>query len=286
MAPTRSEFLAALGSAGAAPIPITAKPSTLVAGAAVRLVGHPNLTSEYAGFAYEKNNVYAPLFSKTNTNLQNLVRNLGSTLFRIGGTSVDDTTWQNFGPGLNAAGQTVSQADIVRLKSFLQGADARVIYGLPLKAQNFAAIAEEAFYAAQILGPSLYGFSLGNEANFYGLSIDRLIQLFQRAISTIRSRVPSARVVAPNFAYVAGGTQQIAAALGSQIDLVTTHYYIGPADKASFLQLLYPDGYLTYTAQTLQSYASKALFGSRVSEAGNFYGGGALGYSNTFATSL
>src|SRR5208337_1323284 len=98
-------------SAGAAALP--AYKTTSTATVSVGPTSGLSLDSTFAGFSYEKSILSEPLFDSGNKVLIQLFQNLGPGILRIGGNSVNKTTWDPNGTGLTAG--STSPADVDRL---------------------------------------------------------------------------------------------------------------------------------------------------------------------------
>ncbi len=72
----------------------------------------------FAGLSYEKSQMANPFFSPGNTDAIGLFKLIGPSLLRIGGNSVDKTTWMPNGAG-RTSGQ-VAPSDIDALAGFLK----------------------------------------------------------------------------------------------------------------------------------------------------------------------
>lgn len=106
--------------------------------------------------------------SASHPSLVRLMRLLGPSVLRIGGSSVDLSWWTSSGePAPPWATNTVTPADLSRLRSLLDATGWRVLLGVDLGHFEPARIADEAHVAQQILGPDLLGIEIGNEPNSY-----------------------------------------------------------------------------------------------------------------------
>jgi len=255
------------------------------------------LNSTFAGFSYEKSQVSKPFFSAGNTALVKLFQRLGPSILRVGGNSVDKTTWNPSGAGLTSG--TVAPADIDRLASFLRAADWQVIYGMNLASNTPGQMASEAAYAAQSLGDRLYGYEIGNEPDLYHSNGDRpstytfsdFLSEWQSYAGAVRAQVPDAAFTGPAAASNTNGyTIPFAKAEASVLKLLTQHYYRanGQSPTSTLTLLLSPDPNLPGTLQALSSAAQQyhVAEGFRLAEANSFYNGGAPGVSDAYGTAL
>jgi hypothetical protein len=133
---SRRETLYCLGALGAGAIlprnltgaaqPVPTGPLTpatvTISATAIGAIG-----SAFAGLSYEKDQMANPLFSPQKANASGLFKLIGPSLLRIGGNSVDKTTWtaNGAGPSLDATtGVTIQGASIQPNGAFTPGAPA------------------------------------------------------------------------------------------------------------------------------------------------------------------
>jgi hypothetical protein len=250
-----------------------------------------------AGLSYEKSKLSSGFFNAGNSTLIGCFARLGSSILRIGGNSVDQTTWTPAGAGSTAG--LVAPADIAGLAAFVQSAGWRVIYGINLGTNTPAAAAAEATVAAQALGANLYGFEIGNECDLYhgnGIRpITYTLADFEAEWSTyasaIRASVPNAPLTGPASAGSVGSwTVPFASAEASSIKLLTQHYYRanGQLPTSTIALLLGGDPNLAGELAQLRTAASGngIAGGYRLAEANSFYNGGAPNVSDAYGTAL
>jgi hypothetical protein len=107
--------------------------------------------------------------SSEHIRLVRLMRLLGPSVLRIGGNSVDASWWTSSGEPAPAWTQnTVTPADLIRLRGLLSATGWRVLLGVDLGHFEPARAADEALYARRILGSRLLGVELGNEPDDFG----------------------------------------------------------------------------------------------------------------------
>lgn len=243
---------------------------------------------DFAGFSYEKDRVGARMFNARNTDLVRLFRLLGPSLLRIGGNLVDMTTWNPDGPGGNA--KEVSPSDVRELAMFARATGWKVIYGINLRTNTPAAAAEEAEVAARLLGRELVAFEVGNEPNVYVKTWPEYEALFTSFADAIRAKVPDARFDGPGeanktaWAMDFGRTQKDRGAV-----ILSTHQYIARNTEASIPGMLASNksGRLPNASAAMQkAWSANGIRQWRVTEANNYYHGGADGVSNVQAAAL
>jgi hypothetical protein len=248
----------------------------------------------FAGLSYEKSSMGVPRFTPDNAKLIGLFKRLGTSLLRIGGNSVDRTLWVPGGTG--RTGGQVAPADVDALAGFLEATGWSVLYGVNLATSTPSAAADEVAYAAQSLGDSLHGIEIGNEPDLYGghyfpswnlQDFELRWQQFRTAILQAAPHValtgPASASSIPTWTLPFGqyvGKQQIA--------LLTQHYYRGsgqsPSATASYL--VSPDAALVKDLSELQQGATQIGVPYRLAETNSFFGGGAPGVSNSYASAL
>jgi hypothetical protein len=296
---TPAYAVAAATTAPATPTP-SATPSgpSLAASIAIsRASTSGTVPAALAGLSYEKATISSGLFSATDTTLIGCFTRLGPSILRIGGNSVDKTTWTPAGAG-RTSGQ-VAPADIAGLAAFVQATGWRIIYGINLGANTPAAAAAEATVAAAAFGATLYGFEIGNECDLYKsngfrpatYTVSDFITEWASYAAAIRGSVPNAPLTGPASAGSIGSwTVPFAAAEAAGIRLLTQHYYrANGQDPTSTISLLLAgDPNLPGELAQLQSASTSDNIanGYRIAEANSFYNGGAPNVSDAYGTAL
>ncbi|KWF83500.1 hypothetical protein WL93_21890 [Burkholderia diffusa] len=251
------------------------------------------------------------LFTSNNVALISLFKQLGPGVLRIGGSSVNKTTWNSSGSGGTAG--SIAPADVDNLAGFLQKTGWKVIYGINFATETTGQMSSEVAYATVALGSSLIGFELGNEPDLYASTGLRpstytfadFLNEWNTDAAAIRSAVPTAVFAGPASSWdYKKYTVPFAQAERSNIGLLTHHNYIGsscPNATTGYAPSI--SGMLASVAGTtglLQTLASAAatngIFGgARMAEANSYYSctqsngtglSGAPGVSNAFASAL
>jgi hypothetical protein len=239
--------------------------SVTVLGASGASVG-----AAFTGLSYEKGYFSSePLFVGLNTNLIGMFKRLGTSLLRIGGSSVDETVWNVSGSG-QTAGQ-VAPKDVNGLAAFLQATGWKCLYGVNLGgaatgATTPALAAAEVAYVVKTLGSSLYGVEIGNECDLYatsyypnGWTLSAFEALWEQFRSAIVAAAPGVAMTGPasggSIPYwtVPFGEQ----ATSQQISLLTQHYYRanGQDPSSTADELVSVDTVLPGQCQQLQAAA-------------------------------
>jgi hypothetical protein len=166
--------------------------------------------------------------------LVRLMRQLGPSVLRIGGDSVDFSWWTSSGELPPPwATSIVTPADLSALHGLLVATGWRAMLGVDLGHFEPARAADEARYARHILGASLLGIEIGNEPNVYGTK-DGLRQPtygFAEYLSELEAYRRSLGTTVPGIAlYGPALTQKNMwlTPMGSAVDMfteITQHYY-------------------------------------------------------------
>jgi hypothetical protein len=252
------------------------------------------MPARFVGLSYEKSKLSQPLFSGSNSDLIGLFNRLGASLLRIGGNSVDETTWNASGPG-QTAGQT-APSDINALAAFIQATGWNVLYGVNLAQSTPAAAAAEVAYAAQALGANLFGIEIGNEPDLYAghyfpstWNFSDYLALWQSFAAAILAQTPGVPLTGPVVATNTAWFNSFAQAEGKSVALLSAHYYRANGQSASSTidaLISYPDTKLENYLAALEPAATAAGVPFRIAETNSFYNGGAPNVSDSYASAL
>jgi hypothetical protein len=283
------------GSSSTGPLsqPIPSGPVT-AATVSISSTQSGTMPASFVGLSYEKSSLSEPLFSGSNTNLIGLFERLGPSLLRIGGNSVDETSWNPNGPG-RTSGQT-APSDIDALAAFLSSSGWRVLYGVNLAQSTPDVAASEVAYAAQAFGSNLLGIEIGNEPDLYpgvyfpsSWDFADYLALWQSFASAILAQTPGVPLTGPAISGATSWFSSFAQAEGKNVALLTAHYYRGNGqDPSSNIQELisYPDTNLEAYLAALEPPAAAAGVPFRLAETNSFYNGGAPNVSDSYASAL
>jgi hypothetical protein len=252
------------------------------------------ISQGFLGLSFEKSHLTDNFFRPDHAPLVALFRLLGPGVLRIGANDADRTTWDPAAVPVmgGTISRTVGAAAVDALAAFVKATDWRVIYALNYKTGAPDNAGAEAKYVAAKLGPSLYGFELGNEINLARLAYPEARAKWEALASAVRAQVPGAPLIGP--ATNPSGLQTylvpFAKDEAAQVVLLTHHYYRGSgSDPASTIdKLLSPDPHLLDVLGTLASAAStnKIRDGFRLGETASFSSHGAPGVSDALASAL
>jgi hypothetical protein len=248
----------------------------------------------FAGFSYEKAQMANPFFSAQNANAIGLFRLIGPSLLRIGGNSVDQTTWAPNGQG-RTSGQ-VAPSDIDALAGFLRATGWQVLYGVNFAQSTPALAAAEVAYAVQALGSSLYGIEIGNEVDLYiynyfpsGFSFSNYLTRWQSFVAAIRQQSPQVPLTGPVAASnISGFVAPFAQAEGKNVILLSDHYYRGngQAPNSTIDFMISPDPDIVQVVKGMLAVSQSADVPYRLAETNSFYHGGAPNVSNSYGSAL
>jgi uncharacterized protein (TIGR03437 family) len=284
--------LGLLGAAAALPSALSAASTA----ATVTVSGTPAgaIGPAFAGLSYEKSQMANSFFSPQNASAIGLFRLIGPSLLRIGGNSVDKTTWVATGKG-RTSGQ-VAPSDIDALAGFLKATGWQVLYGTNLGQSTPALAADEIAYAVQALGSSLYGIEVGNEVDlFHGnyfpsdWSFTDYLTLWQSFVAAIRQRSPNVPLTGPvASSNISGYVAPFAKAEGRNVILLSDHYYRanGQLPTSTIDLLVSPDANIVTQAKAMLAVSQSVDVPYRFAETNSYYNGGAPNVSDSYASAL
>lgn len=284
----------AIGCAQLGPTAARGHPSLLIS---VSGEPGPEVPPDFVGLSYEKSFLNLSLFDPDDTSMVTLLRRLRPGVLRVGGNSVDRTSWDPSGPGMRKG--LVAPADISRLARFLQAAGWRIIYGLNMGTSTPEAMAEEAAAARAAFGNRLVAFEIGNEPDLYHANnlrgprysyVDYLKE-WNNDVRFISSLVPGVSFAGPAAAAdINGYTIPFSKDTRGKALLLTHHYYRanGELPTSTVGLLLSPDPRLSGLLRSLEEAAvsQDIPLGFRLGETNSFYNGGAPHISDSFASAL
>jgi len=191
---------------------------------------------------------------------------------------------------LSGKAAEVAPSDLRELALFAEVTGWKVVYGINLKINTPENAADEAEAAAKALGEDLVAFEIGNEPNVYVKTWPEYESLFTKFADAIKAKVPDAEFDGPGeanktaWAMDFGRTQKQRGAT-----ILSTHQYIARNDKASIPDMLASNksGRLpTASAAMQKAWQDNGIRQWRVTEANNYYHGGAAGVSDVQAAAL
>jgi hypothetical protein len=282
------------------------------------------ITDDFTGLGYEISSVATPgLLSDRNQRYVRLVRGLGANgVIRVGGITSDSATFAPNGAASAAAKATVINSESLReLGGFLEATGWRLIWGLNLGSGNAQDAADEAAAVATAVGDKLLAFEIGNEPDGFAGDVfsahrrktygyEDFVKEFRAYKAAIRAKRPGVPFAGPDASYRTDWVTRFAADEGSDLKLLTRHYYrsgannpyldrligagpaISPAQRAGYearrnndkLEMLLRED--PNVRSFLQEISAASHIPLRVCEANSFYGGGQPGVSDAFVSAL
>ena len=169
-----------------------------------------------------------------------LVRGLGAHgVIRIGGITSDSA---HFSPDAvaspSAKATVINAANLSELAGFLDATGWRLIWGLNLGDGDRQNALAEAVAVAAAVKDKLLAFEIGNEPDGFdggrrpkGYSYGDYLKEYQDYKAVIRSRLPNAPFAGPDASYATDWVTRFAQSEGSDLRLLTRHYYRAGANN-------------------------------------------------------
>ena len=168
--------------------------------------------------------------------LVRLMRLLGPSVLRIGGSSVDLSWWTSSGEAAPQwATSTVTPTDLLALHKLLSATGWRVLLGVNLGHFEPARAANEARYAHEILGAGLMGIEIGNEPNAYSDTKNKVVlrpttydvSEYTREVQAYSQAVGQEVPGVPIYGPAAGGSEWLRSmgAAAHMFTEITQHFY-------------------------------------------------------------
>jgi hypothetical protein len=277
-------------------IPAREKAATVTVDVDRRMGG---IAADFIGLGFEISSVAIPrLLSARNRTYVQLVRNLSREgAIRVGGNTSDDASYTPDRQAVSAPkGTVVNDAMLQQLGTFLQATNWQLIWGLNLGSGDERQAAAEAEAVAGAANRHLLAFEIGNEPDLFGrgtghrsksYGYDDYLKEFRRYRAAVRAKLPHAPFAGPDAASETDWVLRFANDEGSDITLLTHHYYRQCAGPTSTLdKLLGRDPKLAPELEKLQLASSTAHVPYRICEVNSFCGGGKEGVSDSFGAAL
>jgi hypothetical protein len=264
---------------------------------------HPSysLATDYLGLSFEMTAITdSNYFNPANTVFIQLIKNLGTGVFRIGANGVDKTFWSGKPRYPSMSADSIASTDIDRFSHFIQAIQWKTIFGLNCGGDfNPALAASEAKYVSGDLSGLLQSFEVGNEADLYprngfrstSYSASDFNGQWEAYYQAVETASPQSVFSGPAFAYNRTWLASFAQAESPRINELTIHYYqAGPGTDPSINlnTLLSPkaDSAIDVFGKAIASIAIGVHLAYRVAECNSIYGGGKTNVSNTFGAAL
>ena len=273
---------------------ITESPQASATTTTVNTLGQATgeITDHFAGLSFESGTLNGGHFD-ADGNLPQLLRNLGSSIMRFGGNTVDRPTFQ---------GST--QSELAGLAGLAKASGWTVLYSENLGHYNPAVVTADAKAVATALGPSLAAIGCGNEPNAYGgagyrpspYSMADYLRDDAACLAAVRSGAPNAPLEGADLTGAPSWLLAYAQQQAGKVALLGQHLYaagctgnyVGKTSLQADATLLSPAMAAHEVANFawLVSYARVAKAQPIMSETNSICGGGLPGVSNSYAAAL
>ena len=247
------------------------------------------ISTRYIGLSFESGTLNSGKFDDVG-DLAQLLRNLGHSVMRFGGNSVD-TSFQGITPSA-----------LVGLARLVQASGWTVLYSENLGEFHAARVTADARAVSVALGSGLFGFACGNEPDVFGgngirprsyTGSDYLSEA-ATCFAAIRAGAPNAALEGPDAAGAPYWLAEYAVKEGGTVSWFGQHYYpLGcglhgksPAQLAGTLlsPALTAKEIATFTRAAADAKTAGAQL--RMTETNSACGGGARGLSDSYAAAL
>jgi hypothetical protein len=259
------------------------------------------LTNADVGLSYEASFLSLPGFGQGDQ--FQYLKNLGTSVIRIGGNQVDKTFWTSGNePQPSWADATITPADLTALANLATASGWKVILGVNMKQYDPARAADEASHAAAALGSSLLDIEIGNEPDLYPQYSGNSAQYvtdFHAYVQAITAAVPGVAIEGSDAATSPTGALQTAfvndqASMATpQISELTSHHYPlsncgHPNPAPSIADLLSAGTHTNETsaADSAVSVANRLSLPAVIDEGNSVVCSGVQGVSDVYASAL
>jgi len=254
------------------------------------------ISPDFIGLGYETSAAaQTDFFSAKNVKMIQLYRNLSHRgLIRIGGNVSDHTVYVPNGastPNSEGGVTIINNKSLVDLGDFARATGWKVMWGLNSGTGTKEEAAVEAAAVSSALQDRLQSFQIGNEVDLhreFGGKYDAYYSSYRDYKAALRTALPDAPISGPDCAHDIDWAAQFAKDEGSDIKLLTCHYYRGGAGskEANLATLLKNDDSLDADLSTLNIVSQTSGVPYRINETNSYWGGGQLGVSDTFGSAL
>lgn len=318
----RRHFLALTTlAAGALALPVRAEDAATPFRISIGDPATKAVPEDYLGFSCETMQLGDPtFFAADNHELVSLFKALAPKgILRLGGNSSEFCWWKtkptdqppqlpesarrNDNNWMPRSFTAIEPVAVDRLAGFLKATGWNAIYGLNLGTGTPERDAEEAAYAAKLLGKRLLYFQIGNEPEYYrddnnrlrgpDWNFDKYLAQWITFAQAVIKRVPDAKFGGPDIGsnpqWMTRFAKEAPPLLPGRIVACSGHYYVmGPPDNPSVTakRLLAPDRRVNQEVPRIISAANETHLVYRMTEGNSCYRGGKPGVSNAFCSSL
>ena len=280
----------------------------------------PRIPEDFVGLSYEVSQLADPsFFSPQNAGLVSAFKEIAPHgVLRLGGNSSEFGWWKATSESPEpehpqvrevigepkAQYYAVTPEAVRNLTEFLHATGWSCIYGIGMGTNTPERAADEAEFVAQMLGPSLVYFQIGNEADLFNRhlrdpktwSVKTYLDEWLQLANAVSARVPGAQFGLPDVAGAIDWLTEIADEWRSiknppLVANLTHHYYFGgpatnPEVNIPNLLKAATMAKVQATADTANAAAAKMSVPVRMTEGNTCYRGGKPGVSDVFAAAL
>jgi hypothetical protein len=261
-----------------------------------------SLANSDVGLSYEASFLALPGFGQGDQ--FQFLKNLGTSVIRIGGNQVDKTFWTSSNePQPSWADATITPADLNALATLANASGWKVVLGVNMKQYDPARAADEASHAQAALGSSLQDIEIGNEPDLYPQysgNSGKYVTDFHAYVQAIRAAVPGVPIEGSDAATSPTGALQTAfvndqASMGQSIQIseLTSHHYPlsncgSPNPAPSIADLLSSGTHSkeTSAADSAVSVAKRLSLPAVIDEGNSVVCSGVQGVSDVYASAL
>jgi hypothetical protein len=258
--------------------------------------------ADFIGLGYETSSIARPgLLSSQNAVYVQLVRTLGKQgVIRVGGNTSDYASYKETGEPSSSpekmGGSVINAAVLRDLGSFLDATGWQLIWGLNLGNGTPENAIREAHAVIAAAKNHLIAFEIGNEPDLFsshqshrptGYGYDKYLREYRTYRDALRKAIPDVPLAGPDAADAPDWVVRFARDEGTDIKLLTHHYYREGQNPSSTIEkLLHPDPKLDPLLAKFRSASDASRVPFRICETNSFSGGGKPGVSDTFAAAL
>jgi Glycosyl hydrolase family 79 C-terminal beta domain len=236
------------------------------------------------------------LDKKDPAHYEQLFRNLGEGILRVGGHGADLSV-RSPDTNIQCPGYTVKYSDLVNdFFAFVHRIHWKVIWAVNFIKYDPQGAAREASLIANVAGDSLLAFAIGNEPDIFAKHGDRPATWtysdykseWEANYQSIVQAVPTAKFVGSDSCCESQFYYQFTQDEHDKIIAATHHYYTGQENNKGIAYLLSKD-VSDHLSQRLPQWlftASQARVPLMITESNTFSQGGATGVSDTYAATL
>ena len=226
---------------------------------------------------------------------EQLFKNLGTGVFRIGAHSADFSTYSPYGKlACSALHTTINQKAITDFFAFIERIHWKVIWGLDLIKYDPQMAATEASAVANIAGASLLAFAIGNEPDLFvkkndrpaGWSYTDYKSEWETYYQQVLKAVPDAKFIGPDSCCETPFFYQFTQEEHEKVIATAHHYYTGQEEDIAYLLSKDVSEHRTLRMGQWTAAARQVGLPLMITESNTFSKGGVDGASNTYASAL